>query len=295
MTARTDAPATWSALLSDAVSRPGVISEAYSRFHNFSIGNRVLALWQCTLRHLDPGPINTFAGWKELGRKVKRGQKALTLCMPITVKRKRSDEALDPTSVRIGDGAERQLTGVGGSTADDTGTISRIVYVYRSRWFVLSQTEGKPYVPQELPDWSEELALENLKVDRIPFTHLDGNAQGFARERSVSVSPIAFAPHRTLFHELAHVLLGHTSEADMTDDEQTPRNVREVEAESVALICTESLGLAGSEFSRGYIQHWLAKESITDRSAHRIFRAADQILRSGRPQALPTAESPSLD
>lgn len=55
-----------------------------------------------------------------------------------------------------------------------------------------------------------------------------------------------FAPHRTLFHELAHVVLGHTAESQMTDDERTPRNLQEVEAEAVALICCESLGLSGS-------------------------------------------------
>jgi hypothetical protein len=113
---------------------------------------------------------------------------------------------------------------------------------------------------------------------------LDGNAQGYARERSVSISPIAFAPHRTLLHELAHIILGHTTESVMTDDDQTPRNIREVEAEGVALICCESLGLPGSEFSRGYLQHWLRDQAITDRSAQRIFKAADAILRAGRSQ-----------
>jgi len=44
---------------------------------------------------------------------------------------------------------------------------------------------------------------------------------------------------------MAHVLL-HTSEGDFTDTEQTPRNLREVEAESVALLCCEALNLEGA-------------------------------------------------
>src|SRR5690242_13537584 len=76
----------WSALLVEAVNQPGMIMEAYSAFHNYSIGNQILALLQCQLRGLEPGPINTFPGWQALNRTVKRGERALTLCMPITRK-----------------------------------------------------------------------------------------------------------------------------------------------------------------------------------------------------------------
>src|ERR1041384_6011905 len=74
----------WSSLLVEAVNKPGMIMEAYSTFHNYSIGNQILALVQCHLRGLEPGPIKTFPGWQALGRTVKRGERALTLCMPIT-------------------------------------------------------------------------------------------------------------------------------------------------------------------------------------------------------------------
>jgi hypothetical protein len=43
------------------------------------------------MRELQPGPINTFPKWKDLGRFVKRGERALTLCMPITCKRREED------------------------------------------------------------------------------------------------------------------------------------------------------------------------------------------------------------
>src|SRR5437867_76447 len=58
----------WSALLVEAVNKPGMIMEAYSAFHNYSIGNQILALVQCHMRGLKPGPINTFPDWEELGR-----------------------------------------------------------------------------------------------------------------------------------------------------------------------------------------------------------------------------------
>jgi hypothetical protein len=80
------------------------------------------------------------------------------------------------------------------------------------------------------------------------------------------------------------VLLGHTAEGtQLVDDERTPRNLREVEAESVALICCESLGLTGAAECRGYLQHWLNGQTIPEKSAQKIFKAADQLLKAGRP------------
>ena len=254
-------PIDWSVLLTDAVAKPGVISEAYRRFWNYSTGNQLLAWFQCIVRNIEPGPIHTFRGWKECGRHVKKGEKALTLCMPVTIRKRKVSEPLDEKS--------------------DEQAFTR--FVHRPHWFVLSQTEGADYQPADLPDWNEERALAALEIERVSFAHTNGNAQGYATARRIAVSPIAFTPHRTLFHELAHVVLEHTAEVErMDDDDQTPCDLREVEAESVALICCESLGLSGAEYSRGYIQHWLAGGSITQRSAQKIFKAADTILKAGR-------------
>lgn len=275
----------WSQLLVDAVGKPGMISTAYSRFWNYSFGNQLLALWQCMLRKLQIGPIHTFVGWKDLGRHVRKGEKAITLCIPVTVKRRLAAEKLDPALVRAGDGAERQLTGPGGIVPENGVSVPARIFVYKPHWFVLSQTEGAEYVPTELPAWSQDRALAALNIALENFRHPDGNCQGYAHERIVSVSPIATMPHKTLFHELAHVLLGHTEEGALEDHDRTPRNLREVEAECVALVCCESLNLAGAEFSRGYVQRWLGGDTIPERSAQKIFKAADQLLKAGRPSS----------
>ena len=260
----------WQAILVEAVEKPGVISKAYSTFWNYSFGNQLSALFQCMLRGIEAGPIHTYKGWQELGRQVKKGEKAIILTIPVTISDKRKDA---------------QTVSAGGDAGKSTETVAappkRTIFVDRPHWFVLSQTEGKEYVPLQIPEWDEACALRMLLIGRITFRHLDGNCQGYATLRQVAVSPIAFMPHRTLFHEVAHVALGHTEESQtMTDgDERTPRDIREVEAECVALICCESLGLPGAEFSRGYIQHWLRDKPIPEKSVHRIFKAADAILR----------------
>ena len=267
-TQTTDIPK-WSALLVEAINKPGLIMEAYSAFHHYSIGNQLLALVQCHMRGLQPGPINTFPKWQALGRVVKRGERALTLCMPIT-RKQREDE----------------------SEEEHTYTS----FAYKPRWFVLSQTVGEEVEPTTVPEWDAEQALAALSIERVAFDKTDGNCQGFARKRQIAINPVAQLPYKTLFHELAHVILGHTTEADFADTETTPRNLREVEAEAVALLCCESLSLEGADYCRGYIQNWLSQggrfegDAIPEKSAQKILRSADQILRAGRPSRERAAE-----
>jgi Zn-dependent peptidase ImmA (M78 family) len=122
----------------------------------------------------------------------------------------------------------------------------------------VSQTVGDDFRTPALTQWEATSALVALDIQQIPFTETDGNCQGYARKREIAINPVTQLPHKTLFHELAHVVLGHTSEADFTDTERTPKNLREVEAEAVALLCCEALNVEGAEFCRGYIQNWLS-------------------------------------
>jgi antirestriction protein ArdC len=258
-------------LLSRALTEPGIVSRAYSAFHGYSLGNQLLAWVQCAERGIPPGPIATFVGWKEKGRFVRKGEKAITLCQPVTVKRKADPDRPQP----------------GAPDADAEGDAVYTRFIYRPHWFVLSQTDGPHVEPTPIPTWDRTRALDGLGVVEEPFTDTDGNCQGYARRRTIAVSPLAELPEKTRFHELAHVVLGHTAEAEagLTDADSTPRSLREVEAEAVALVCLEALGLPGAEHCRGYIQSWNAhrgSEPIPERSAQRIFKAADQILKAGQ-------------
>jgi antirestriction protein ArdC len=256
----------WAALLHEAVKEPGYIHEAYSRFHSYSLGNQLLALFQCFERGIRPGPLATFPKWKELGRHVRRGEKALTLCMPLTCKRNRT--------VMKEDGTEQ----------DEEFTFTH--FTYKAHWFVLSQTEGKEYQAPVISEWNEQKALEALNIRRVEFEDLDGNTQGYAtRGGKIAVNPIAALPHKTLFHEIAHSLL-HCGEADLSDTENTPHDVREVDAEAVALLCCESLGLPGVEFSRGYIQAFLKTGAAARPSASVRHSASFTLqIRSSEPDA----------
>lgn len=242
-------------VLEQAVKEPGKIMQAYSAFHSYSFGNVLLAWAQCEFRGIPMGPIATYKAWQAKGRQVIKGQKAIALCMPITIKK--TDDA-DP---------------------DKTECFTR--FTFKNNWFTLAQTEG-PEIEQCLstPEWNQDLALKTLNIQMIPFDHGNGNVQGFARERSVAINPMAQLPMKTLFHEIAHIILGHTG--DLNHAEQLPRNLKEVEAESVAMLCLSALNMPGVEFCRGYIQNWIDSKEIPEKSAQKIMAAADKILKAGR-------------
>ena len=146
---------------------------------------------------------------------------------------------------------------------------------------MLSQTDGAHYQVPAIPAWDRSRALTTLNVEEVPFEMMNGNCQGYAKGRQIAINAVAQMPAKTTFHELAHIELGHTSEAAVNDSETLPRNLKEVEAESVALLCLESLGMDGAEYCRGYIQSWLQGGVIPERSAQRIFAVADKILKAG--------------
>ena len=182
----------WSAMLADAVNKPGVLSSAYSAFHDFSIGNQMLAWSQMTTREIPIGPVATFKDWQALGRQVRRGEKAIELVMPITINRK--DEA-----------------------GEKTGE-SFTVFAMKPRWFALSQTDGEDYAHEaKTPAWDAAKALAALEIEEIPYAMADGNCQGYAKGSEIAINPVAALPHKTRFHEIAHVVLGHTKEHAMQD------------------------------------------------------------------------------
>jgi antirestriction protein ArdC len=249
----------WLELLKKAVKEPGTLSAAYHAFYAYSAGNQSLAYWQCVERGIEPGPIATYPGWLKLGRHVRRGEKAITLCMPVSFTKKVQNDDGDEEEVHVS------------------------TFIYKPHWFVLCQTEGDDYTPAPIPDWDKRVALSVLDITETRFTKTDGNCMGYARGREVAISPLAFDYWKTFFHECAHILLGHTDNAP--DSENIPPSLAEVEAEAVALIVGESLGLGSQAECRGYIQHWLqGRNAIPERSAQRIFNVADKILKAGYAQ-----------
>ena len=270
MTKKTIKP-DYKALLNDAVTMKGELSKFYSMFYQYSIGNMYFAMHQLNERGLPVNRIATFKAWDKLGRKVKKGEKAILLSMPKTIKYE-----------------EKQKDG---------STEERVFqsFITIPRWFSYDQTEGDEIGMEDvaLPTWDKDKALTALEITEEPFKIASQGAQGYAYadddgNKFIAVAPVAEFPYKTRFHEIAHNVLGHTKErlpshGALQDTNLTTTDVKEVEAESVAYILLNLLGLDGAKQSRGYIQNWLkaGNGEISDKSAQKIFSAVDKILKAG--------------
>lgn len=246
----------WASILQTVIDQPGTLSDCYSAFHSYSLGNQFAAMFQLKARGMNLTPIASYNAWKGKGRQVKKGEKALSLCMPLTCKKENKE----------------------------TGDIDVFnLFVWKNNWFSLEQTEGEEYANEiHIPAWDKDKALTELSITEGSFKMVDGNCQGYASGKSIAINPLAVLPHKTRFHELAHVVLGHTVEGTMSDSDRTPKDIREVEAECTAYLLCSLLNLPGLDESRGYIQNWIRSTSISDKSAQRIFGAANKILRAGQ-------------
>jgi antirestriction protein ArdC len=181
----------WQRLLIDAVSKPGKISQAYTAFHSYSIGNALEALWQCTVRGIEAGPINTFVGWKQLGRHVRRGEKGIVILAPMVGKKRADAEEMD-------EDATTRLFGF------------RAAHV-----FDLSQTDGEPMpelttITGDPKDYTER--LERFVMDRNIALDYDAGiapAKGLSSGGKITLLPdLPPAEHfAVLVHETAHELL----------------------------------------------------------------------------------------
>ena len=199
---------------------------------------------------------------------MKKGEKAISLFMPISVKR-RADKGAPADTGEAGE-------------AGEGGTFS--MFMLRPNWFSLNQTEGDDFTAESItPAWDAVTAMAALDIIEEPFEHLQGNHLGYARARSIALNPMNPLKHKTRFHEMAHVVLGHTAVADMHDDETLTRQIEEAEAEGVAYLLCALLDLPGQAESRFYIQGWLQGTALPEKSAKRIFGAADRIMKAGQP------------
>ena len=245
----------WPQLLDHALTMPGSVGNEYNRFHNYSMSNLALLYMQ----GIEPQPVATYRKWQELGRQVMKGSKARVIIRPITVKSKDEvDEQGNPK------------------------TFTRFKPVRAI--FPMSETTGDELPPFELPEWSEDRALTTLDIKRVPFKDFDGNTAGYSYQRNVAVSPVAVHPQKTLLHEVAHIVSGHTTPENLKQY-QTHRGRYEFEAEAPAFLVSKELGIgdeASDSSSRGYLQGWLRGEKPGEESIKRVFKTSTMILNAGR-------------
>lgn len=241
----------WRELLAMALSSPGRLGNTYCRFYSYSFANQLL-LWSQGVTE----PCAPFSVWKALGRiPVKGGGRAVMHPRPIV---KRDEETGEKKTVAMR-------------------------FIIKRSTFPYSATRGEEVAWPELPAWDWRRAITALDVEQVPFAMIDGNTQGWSQGRTFAISPVAAYPMKTLFHELAHIVLGHTT-ATGAEVRPCSRGLLEFQAEAVAYLVAHEVELCdwSPEESRAYIQHWLDGQDVGERDIRQVLTAAEKIISAGR-------------
>ena len=230
-----------------------------SQFHHYSASNVMLIMLQSGGRATK---VAGFRAWQRMNRFVRKGEKAIYVLAPMIYKR--SDDTT--------------------ATDDDNRIIKGFKYV---PVFDIAQTDG-----EELPSVCNRITGDDpagLFAQLVAVAHsigftvedydFDGGPNGdcshLEHRIRIEVGNSPAQRVKTLAHELAHALLH-----EKFDD----RSLAELEAESIAYVVCQSLGLESSDYSLGYVATWAGDgdKAVANikASCERIQKTAATILRS---------------
>lgn len=207
-----------------------------SKFHTYSYNNVLLILMQ----RPDATMVAGFQAWrKKFHRVVRRGERGIKIFAPV-VKRDGEKDCL---------------------VCFKTTTV-----------FDISQTDGEP-----LPSFVKnlEFRVENfsylfnalLEISPVPveLKNLNQKANGYYSYETCSIAVECTLSEaqiiKTLIHEISHAILHDRS---LGKDREVSIEVKEVEAESIAFVVCNYLGIDTSDYSFGYIAGWSTNKDLSE-------------------------------
>ncbi|WP_162011947.1 PBECR4 domain-containing protein [Streptococcus sp. S784/96/1] len=228
-----------------------------SQFNQYSSRNLRLILAQKP----DASYLAPYNTWKKFDRHVKRGEKALSVIIPVTYVKK--DQQGHPILDKNG--------------KPETGLTFRL----KPTTFDVSQTEGKAMpkaaeVKEQLTDldyanlYRALMAIAKENDVSVRFDEMTGDKKGHynvtehqivLRSNDMNKSQLI----KTFIHETAHSELHHTNNPQQ---EQLTRSTAELQAESVAYVVASYYGIDTSDYSFAYLAGWSDdKETLADLEA----------------------------
>lgn len=224
-----------------------------SQFHNYSLNNTMLIL----LQKPDATHVAGFKKWKQLNRKVKKGEKALRILAPSFKNKKIEDEDGSMEEQRV------------------------LAYFVAVPVFDVSQTEGEPLPKLDYRAKGGDYGLIALLEDfagkrkiKVEYTEsLPCNACGLSAGGHIKVLNSLQGAEKagTLAHEIAHELLHHSPE------EKTVYSQGEIEAEAISAVVLQSFGIDTRD-SAFYLAAWNGDKQKVKDSLSRISKTAKEIL-----------------
>ena len=231
-----------------------------SKFTDYSARNTMLINLQRPAATL----VGSYGLWKRLGRSVNKGETGIFIMSPVPHKTNQYVEIERQAEDEWGN----KLYNDDGTEKMETIEKNVVEMAFKKQYvFDLSQTDGKP-IPDPVQELSGEIDEEKLnvifkaikKVTGIApeYRAINGGAKGyFSPSANSIIIKTAMSGEQTLktvIHESAHCLLHDPDKKIVTV--KSPRNEKEVQAESIAFIVCEKLGVDTSEYSFPYIASW---------------------------------------
>ena len=249
--------------------------DTMAKFPRYSVNNNILIMMQKP----DAQMCQSFTGWKEMGRFVKKGEKGIKILAPAPYTIQREQTKLDDRG--------NPMLDKDGEPIMESVEIKVNAFKVVST-FDVSQTEGK-----ELPTLGvDELTggvdgygtfMEALKeVCPVPMTfeNIEGGAKGFysQTEKRIAIQEGMSEAQtvKTAIHEMAHQKL-HAIE---NNGPKQTRGSKEVEAESVAYTVCQHYGIDTSDYSFSYVAGWSEGKEMPELKASldTIRRAASEMI-----------------
>jgi antirestriction protein ArdC len=212
-------------------------------FHTYSFGNVLWLRGQAAAREVTITRVAGYGVWRKLGRQVRKGERGFRVLAPITV----ADE-------------DKRAAGHAGA--------SKVVGWKTATVFDVAQTDGEPLptvdhgtgASGEVPDGLLVTLSGVAAAQGYPWRYgdagaADGHTDPLKHEMVVSdrFAGDDAGTVAVLLHEIGHVALGHLADGyDYTGH----RGTAEVEAESVAYVVGQALGLQMGTSSFSYVAHW---------------------------------------
>lgn len=241
-----------------------------SKFHNYSYNNVMLILMQKPTATMVAG----YKKWQdEFNRHVKKGEKALKIIAPMfkTEVVTKRDENGEPVLDDKGNTVKEKVQNLIGF---------KIVNV-----FDVSQTEGDPLptltdrLQGNVEDYEKIMnTLKKISPYPVVFTEFDGETNGLCsfknRQIYIQANMSEQQTIKTLIHEITHAIFHEER------DKNRSIEVKEIEAESVAFIVSDYLGIDTSSYSFSYIASWSEDKELTKlkESLDRIQKASQKII-----------------
>ncbi len=246
-----------------------------ARLPRYSVNNQILIM----LQKPDASMCQSFTGWKELGRTVKKGEKGIRILAPApfkkTVQRTKKDA----------DG--KTVLDANGNPVMENKEITISAFKPVST-FDVSQTEGDDLPELGVHELTASVDGYNRMLDAVlhsssvpvSFEEISNGAKGFYHledDRIVVQKGMSEAQTlKTLLHEMSHQML-HSKSACA---EKLSKSQKETEAESVAYVVCQHFGIETADYSFGYVATWSKDKTVSElkSSLDKIRKTAADII-----------------